>query len=333
MFGSEVLDVALGVLFVYLTLSLICSAIQEAIAALLRLRPQYLYRGLRILLDDHQGSGLARDFFNHPLIDTLFPGKYQPSLYHNLPSYIPPRSFALAIMDLAAPRSQSGEASGAGVTPQRLRDSLAGGSVLPAKVTQALLTLADAAAGDAVALRQNVEQWYNSAMDRVSSAYKRRTQAIILTVGFIVVAAVNADSIGIVSALSTNKAVRDSLVATATRVSWSAAAQGNPPAAGDPKELSQFAACQADATSADCRLQVNLNRIRDSGLPIGWVRHPLPGDLRGIPASPWLWFQKAIGILLTIAAVSLGAPFWFDALSKIVVIRSAVKPAQSAPAP
>jgi hypothetical protein len=49
MFGSEVLDVAIGILFVYLTLSLICSAIQEGIAAFFKLRAKDLYMGIRNL--------------------------------------------------------------------------------------------------------------------------------------------------------------------------------------------------------------------------------------------------------------------------------------------
>jgi hypothetical protein len=33
-----------------------------------------------------------------------------------------------------------------------------------------------------------------------------------------------------------------------------------------------------------------------------------------------------LGWLLTALAVSLGAPFWFDMLNKIIVVRSTVKP-------
>ena len=35
---------------------------------------------------------------------------------------------------------------------------------------------------------------------------------------------------------------------------------------------------------------------------------------------------KALGLLLTAFAISQGAPFWFDLLNKIIVIRSTVKP-------
>jgi len=330
MFGSEVLDVVIGVLFVYLTLSLICSAIQEALAAFLRLRPRFLYVGIRNLLDDPGGVGLVRDFFNHPLIDTLFLGEYKPGSHHNLPSYIPPRAFALAIMDLAvrqAPGSPSGAAGATTVAHSAfpsaglpnispLRDNLVRGSVVPPKVSQALLTLSDAASGDAAAVRQNIEQWYNNAMDRVASAYKRRTHNMLLIVGCIVAAAVNADSISIVSALSTNKAVRDSLVASASQTAARPASDAN---------------SQAVATPAPQDPKVLIHQIRDTGLPLGWVRNPAPGDFRGIPLSPWSWVQKVIGILLTVAAISMGAPFWFDVLNKVTMIRSAIKPSETEP--
>lgn len=360
MFGSDVLDVAIGILFVYLTLSLVCSAVQEAIAAALGLRARYLYRGILALLDDEGGTGLVRDFYGHPLISALFPGQYEPGRSNNLPSYIPARTFALALMDLAVPRGPSGEGSGAtGATVPaedsvplagissggslRLKEGLTRSSVLPSKLKQALLTLTDAANGDPASTRANIEEWYNNAMERVSSTYKRRTQAIILAVGFVVAAAVNADSIEIVTMLSTSKAVRESLVAASSQIvatrelsnvtgsRTSGAPTGTSGASGGNLDIPDTRGASQGPTSAslDHELDLNLNRIRNSGLPLGWVRHAASGDFRGIPTSPWGWIQKVVGILLTIAAISLGAPFWFDVLNKVTVIRSAVKPTQS----
>ncbi|MGH7165695.1 MAG: hypothetical protein ACREIS_09260 [Nitrospiraceae bacterium] len=61
-------------------------------------------------------------------------------------------------------------------------------------------------------------------------------------------------------------------------------------------------------------------------LPIGWAwsngdprRVPDPHDIRG-------WFMKVLGLLFTTIAVSLGAPFWFDMLNKLINIRAAGKP-------
>ena len=49
MFGSVVLDVAIGMAFVYLLLSLIASVVQEMLAAFMQLRAANLERGLRSL--------------------------------------------------------------------------------------------------------------------------------------------------------------------------------------------------------------------------------------------------------------------------------------------
>jgi hypothetical protein len=54
-------------------------------------------------------------------------------------------------------------------------------------------------------------------------------------------------------------------------------------------------------------------------LPIGW----------GAAREPWT--ERILGWLLTIFAVSLGAPFWFDVLNKFIVIRSTVKPREKSP--
>ena len=50
---------------------------------------------------------------------------------------------------------------------------------------------------------------------------------------------------------------------------------------------------------------------------------------RTLDASDWVGI--IIGWLITAAAVTLGAPFWFDVLNKIMVIRSTVKPKEKSP--
>jgi hypothetical protein len=39
--------------------------------------------------------------------------------------------------------------------------------------------------------------------------------------------------------------------------------------------------------------------------------------------SPWAWPTKILGLLLTALLVSLGAPFWFDLLSRAANLRLA----------
>ena len=74
MFNSGIIDVALGLIFIYLLLSLVCSAINEMIEARLKMRAKDLERGLRELLNDREGKGLVKDLYSHPLVLGLYPG-------------------------------------------------------------------------------------------------------------------------------------------------------------------------------------------------------------------------------------------------------------------
>lgn len=64
-------------------------------------------------------------------------------------------------------------------------------------------------------VRENIEGWYNASMDRVSSWYKRRAQVTILILGLFIAITVNVDTITIAKRLSTDKALRESLIAAA----------------------------------------------------------------------------------------------------------------------
>ena len=72
MFGSEILEVAIGMGVLYLVLSLICSAITEAIARAFAMRSSTLRSGIHNLLSDPYGKGFTKDFYNHPLIKGLY---------------------------------------------------------------------------------------------------------------------------------------------------------------------------------------------------------------------------------------------------------------------
>lgn len=266
MFNSTILDVAIGMIFIYLLLSLMCSSAREIFELMLKKRSVDLERGIRELLAPGSNSGtddVVQKLYNHPLVNSLFGGKYEESRIENwfkrkfmrtrLPSYIPARTFALAMMDLvlpgtAAPAATVGATTAkarpsgtAGATPSSsqfevkldappsaplpatdtdsplnpLRNAVLGSTLLTQHAKDALIPLIDAAGSDVVKARENIEGWFNSSMDRVSSWYKRRTQVIILILGVFVAIAVNADSIVIVKKLSTDKGLRETLVAAA----------------------------------------------------------------------------------------------------------------------
>jgi len=366
MFGSSVLDIAIGLVFMYLLLSLICTAVQEGLEGWLKVRAVDLERGIRELLQDQDGTGLTTELYDHPLINGLFRGDYAPAkqlsgkpggpsrrlrLGTDLPSYIPSANFALALLDIAArgpistntknQQNKQGQALPGGqaaASPQpasqqsvadsnapildlnQVRKSIA--SINNRPVQRALLTAIDTATGDLAKAQVSVEAWYNSAMDRVSGWYKRRTQLVLFALGLIVAIAANANSFTVAEGLSRDKSLRDAVVAEA-----------------------QATASRPTAPAANAHEQVaDLDKLR---LPIGWsdVEFLAPWDEKFaagkycVPQRPcsasyyWLTYVilPILGWLMTAIALSLGAPFWFDVLNKIMRVRSTVKPKEKGP--
>ena len=90
---STVMDVVIGLSFVYLLLSLFCSALNEAVAAVLALRQASLRRGIEVIV---RSPALQQMIYNHPLIVGLSHGTW----WRKLPSYIPADIFAAALQDI-----------------------------------------------------------------------------------------------------------------------------------------------------------------------------------------------------------------------------------------
>ncbi len=326
MFGSTLLDIAIGLIFVYLLLSLICSSLNEIIEANLKNRATDLERGLRELLHDNSGTGLVKRLYDHPLVCGLFQDSYDPSLIRKgrypsktkLPSYVPARNFALALMDIVLPGQQSSLSGAAGTLIQPSASSAGADAAYPLKplrnaistiknpqVEQALMILVDAAGNDVHMVRENIEAWYNSSMERVVGWYKRRAQLIIFFLGLVVTIAVNADTIGISTSLSYDKPMRDSLVAAAQ----------------------EYAKQQSPTDKPDERIKQNMEEIHKLGLPLGWNEsNPL-----SMPNTFVSWLLKIVGWLITAVAISLGAPFWFDLLKKFMVVRTSINPIEKRP--
>jgi hypothetical protein len=295
MFGSNVLDISIGLVFVFLVLSLICSAANELVEMVVKNRAKDLERGIRELLGTPESPGelekterFLKSLYDHGLINSLYQGNYKPGSRSNLPSYIPSRNFALAFMSvakLALPLTEPDTS-------------------LPVNVVNTLNTLRWFTDTEVSKLQASIEDWYNSSMDRVAGWYKRRSQMIILVIGFIVAIGLNADCILIAQRLSRDSSLRQAIVAMA-------------------EQTAKTSPSPATATES---IEKNINTLSGLNLPIGW-----PSDVydNGSFLGVWNAIEQHIGgWFLTAVAVSLGAPFWFDLLNKIIVVRSTVKPAE-----
>ena len=88
----EALDIVIGLTFIYLVLGLVCTTANEFLAGLFGLRSRTLLAGLKNLLQNEDDEKFLQNFLSHPLIASLRRGKRGPS-------YIPSRTFSLALLD------------------------------------------------------------------------------------------------------------------------------------------------------------------------------------------------------------------------------------------
>src|ERR1700730_12469376 len=112
MFGSSVLDVAIGLIFIYLLLSLACTALNEVLASFLNKRGAYLFEGVKNLLNDPAFTGLAQQIYNHGLVDSLSRDATSPRIGNRMPSYLSSATFSLALLDVLGARGAIGAAHG-----------------------------------------------------------------------------------------------------------------------------------------------------------------------------------------------------------------------------
>src|ERR1700737_3728352 len=169
---GNVLNVAIGLFFTYLVLSLIGTAVHEAAASLSLSRGRLLRSGLCTLLSDGAHGGMAALFdkvFGHGLIQGLSKTR--------LPSYVPSRTFSLALFDALSDK-------GEGTLFSQIERGVA--QMPPGYAKQSLTTFLVAAGGDIDAFRARVETWFDDSMDRLSGVYKRWAQLIHFLFGFMV---------------------------------------------------------------------------------------------------------------------------------------------------
>jgi hypothetical protein len=209
MLGSTVLEVAVGLVFCYATVALIVSTVQEALASALRLRARTLLDAIKCMLNDPHFTGLARALYAHALVNAHDDGQAgNQRALTSKPSYIEPAHFAIALVDAiqAAPGHHRIRGNG-----ERLASDIA--ALADPQLQRALHSLYVRADGDLLRFEDNVAGWFDSAMERVSGAYKRRSLLVSLLLTLLLAILFNIDSIHLIRALWQHPAVAAQLAA------------------------------------------------------------------------------------------------------------------------
>lgn len=257
---------------------------------------------------------LTLALFGHPLIRSLQTRKVRPRSDGKLrnPQYIPPKLFAQALVDTLLPQAtpRAGAAGDHNVITA-LSAAVDGlDERFPAK--RSLQALLLQAGGDLTRFQESLEGWYDGQMGRISGWYKRWAKVILSVVGLLVAITANVDTLQIAHGLYVDEPVRGAVVAQATNGTR----------------------CQAQTDPAQQRqcVDTQIALLSGSDLPVWYpagcsFRHWSSMDncwswSASQAPNGWRLLVKILGWGLTAGAISFGAPFWFDALSKLGSLRT-----------
>jgi hypothetical protein len=312
---GPVLEVGIGLIFVFLVLALVTSALNEAVSGLVSRRASFFEKWLRQQLGDGQQ---VEAFFAHPLVRSMSGKRWvvvgRKIVRRERPSYLEPRVFASALLDTLLPK---GERDPRQAPPDPVND------LANERVKGALSATTQVAGPQLDRVRREVERWFDDAMERVAGWYKRRTQLWLWVFAVIIAVGLNVDTLLIARTLWTAPATREVVAAQAE----------------------QFAEVNPQLQEDDLKKAVS--RVRDLNqfqIPVGWARASSscrapggateapgspPCDPRAWPRTPGGAAQRVVGWLLSAAAMTLGAPFWFDLLRRVAGARASGRPAKA----
>ena len=377
----QILDLIIGMAFVYFLLSLICVALQEIKARAYNERSKnlkkWIFDTFRYDREATSSEGLASRLWNNIIIDGL-------TQEGRSASYIPRDVFVSALLDeihyesddkyekiiykelqplkeLQAleeklenfkPASESGlkefgelEEKRKAITERAMKMgldsseaitkkmkeleeslndrkpydfesigiSIRNSDLLPQRMKRAILQIYNESHSNMDSFRERLERWFDQAMERNAGTFKKKTQKSVLIFSIFVTILLNVDSIGLIQYFYNHPA-------EAARVADAAE-----------KRIKETPAIARDTLQTTKELlaevKAGISELRELKLPMGWRKEVLTAKFckpDGFLIAGNV-FMTLLGWFLTAIAVSLGAPFWYDTLNKLVDLRSAGK--------
>ncbi len=189
-----------------------------------------------------------------------------------------------------------------GILPQSITDNL----TILAHRTQARVKSTESSIN---LLKDEIENSFNSSMERATGVYRRNAKGVALLIGFTMAVSANVDAFHMVRRLSTNSALRNTIVDNA----------------GEIIIQNQENLKYVDMETLKSQTEEALS---DISLPIGWTKANIEQQvdslqLRKAGITTFFKFVYAIpGWIISGIAISMGAPFWFDLINKFIKVRN-----------
>lgn len=326
---DAILEVAIGLVFAWLILSVATMQVQEWIGAKLAWRSAFLEKAIENMLKDPE---LVRAFYEHPIIQSLSEPleekkRKKTGEDYRKPSYIPADKFASVAFDIImSANNPSYERGSDYISIAQVRETVetlkannlplakAIENIFPnlnAKTTATELSIAKT--------RDVVEDWFDDTMARLSGWYKRHANTWAFGIGLVLAFAINVDSIEIAQQLWVEPTMRQAIVAQAQKPDTEIDVTS-------PEKLKNY--------YDNLTIPIGWTTVvADTNMACGWLpgqdTYPavwVDGECRVLTNLPkmndgWGWIVKLIGIFISGTAAAQGAPFWFDMLKNLINLR------------
>ncbi len=163
-----------------------------------------------------------------------------------------------------------------------------------------------------ILLRKEIENSFDSSMERAGGVYKRNAKGVAILIGITLAIAANADTFHIINRLSKDSLLREIIINKAVQV-VPQGSNSSDMSKIDPNEILKEVELPLGWTNANVQQQINGTNYRINGLPIFSILSMIAG-----------WLVSGF-------AIAMGAPFWFDLLGKVMNVRNAGKKGKQAP--
>lgn len=289
MFSSAAIEVVIGLAFIYILYSLLVTIITELITSLLNQRGRVLKKGLKRMLDDEDKKIFSEEFLNRAEIKYL-------SNKGRLPSYLKPTTFSKTLMNVLGKADNAKKFLENKI--KELKEKLDKNPDKKLSDTEEVIyNLMLEADGNIELFKSLLEEWYNETMERVAGWYKRRIQVITFVIGILLAFAMNVDTIAIAKKLTNESDARMEMVKVATAY----VNEQNPDSSISDSLYVEMKKVVGSIKNQESIISISRPKC-DSGFKVIML--------------------YIIGCFITAIALSLGAPFWFDILDKLVKLRS-----------
>jgi hypothetical protein len=282
-------------------------------------------------------------FYNEPLIKYLGENKIS-----KRPSYISPDFFSKAVLKILFDKGKSPEITACleGLTDAEKFLHIKNGAASLTEINETrtlLLTMLDNSNNDIEIFKSKLENWFDETMHRASGWYKKQSQLITLLIGFSIAVVFNVNTIKLVQQLSRDKEAAKKMTELSVQY-----VDSHKDSTGHLSEKHE-AIANSFFLRADSLIKSDFKSANQI-IGIGWdysdslkkfcnkkiKNHEKciqPCVLKKVPIKTnsqkveFIFsnfnFRTIVGYIITAIAISFGAPFWFDLLSKFVSIRGA----------